>query len=422
MQTSKAEGGKNILLCPFGSEGDVNPMLWAARALASCGHRPHFLVTANYGALAEAAGVPWTPVGMPSDFEEALRDKRFWHPFRGPFHVCRAMAETMPAFLEGFRALPTNVDLVIVSTFGLAASFAAEARGIPRAHIHMQPVIFRGSGEFPLLAHGMEWLANSPACIRTLALAVTDSLINAVLRKDINHFRKSLGLAPIQSVFHQAIMGGDARALLVPEWFAPPQDGWPSDLEQFGFPLQGGPIDSLPEPLEKFLGAGAAPVVWTHGSANYDTQEFWNCAVEAGRDLKIPCVLVGKSPPSRPLPSSCFHISQVPFESLFPRCAAVVHHAGIGTTAKAIAAGIPQLAIPRAHDQPDNAARIERLGLGLRLAYPALTQKRAIPLLSKILNEPLIAATCREFATRDGLVASPTEFCAWATSVKCNVL
>jgi UDP:flavonoid glycosyltransferase YjiC (YdhE family) len=54
----------------------------------------------------------------------------------------------------------------------------------------------------------------------------------------------------------------------------------------------------------------------------------------------------------------------------------LVHHGGIGTTARALDAGVPQVIIPQRFDQPDNAARCERLGVGSVLppepATPAL--------------------------------------------------
>ena len=53
----------------------------------------------------------------------------------------------------------------------------------------------------------------------------------------------------------------------------------------------------------------------------------------------------------------------MPFSSVFPLCAAVVHHGGIGTCAQALAAGVPQLTMPLAFDQPDNATRLSRLGV-----------------------------------------------------------
>jgi hypothetical protein len=45
----------------------------------------------------------------------------------------------------------------------------------------------------------------------------------------------------------------------------------------------------------------------------------------------------------------------------FPRAACVVHQGGVGTTAQVLRAGVPHLIMPYSHDQPDNAARCERI-------------------------------------------------------------
>ena len=66
------------------------------------------------------------------------------------------------------------------------------------------------------------------------------------------------------------------------------------------------------------------------------------------------------------------HVPYAPFSALMPRLRALVHHGGIGTSAQALAAGIPQLVVPFAHDQFDNAARLRRLGVADTLR-PAAT-------------------------------------------------
>ncbi len=99
-------------------------------------------------------------------------------------------------------------------------------------------------------------------------------------------------------------------------------------------------------------------MIWTHGSANFDIDHFQRCALRASEALGLRCLLVSLDPPKVTLPKSAFHFRHVRFEDVFPRCLAAVHHGGIGTTSKAIAAALPQLIIPKSHDQPDNAQRI----------------------------------------------------------------
>jgi len=77
-------------------------------------------------------------------------------------------------------------------------------------------------------------------------------------------------------------------------------------------------------------------------------------------------------------------------DKLFPRCAAVVHHGGIGTVAKGIAAGVPQLVFPICFDQGDNGVRVKRLGAGdcLRASRPTGRQ-------IALALQPLLTAEAR---------------------------
>jgi UDP:flavonoid glycosyltransferase YjiC (YdhE family) len=58
-------------------------------------------------------------------------------------------------------------------------------------------------------------------------------------------------------------------------------------------------------------------------------------------------------------------VPRAPYDALFPRCAAAFIHAGIGTAAASLRAGVPTVAVPFAHDQFDNATRLRLLGVSL---------------------------------------------------------
>ncbi|KAL3760062.1 hypothetical protein ACHAWU_006610 [Discostella pseudostelligera] len=74
--------------------------------------------------------------------------------------------------------------------------------------------------------------------------------------------------------------------------------------------------------------------------------------------------------------------------TLFPRMAAIVHHAGIGTTAAALRSGVPQLPCPVMLDQPHNAAMVKRLGVApTAIPFASITAKKVIKGLELILND-----------------------------------
>jgi hypothetical protein len=65
------------------------------------------------------------------------------------------------------------------------------------------------------------------------------------------------------------------------------------------------------------------------------------------------------------------HAASVPHDWLFPRCRAVIHHGGAGTTARALRSGIPQIIRPvfSWSDQPLLAEHVaSRLGVGFHVS------------------------------------------------------
>jgi rhamnosyltransferase subunit B len=77
-------------------------------------------------------------------------------------------------------------------------------------------------------------------------------------------------------------------------------------------------------------------------------------------------LLVGERPPAgieTAAGDDVLIVEYAPYSMLFARAAAIIHQGGIGTSAQALRAGRPQLVVPFSGDQPDNAARLTRLGV-----------------------------------------------------------
>jgi len=397
---------KRILFSPFGSEGDVNPLLWLAGLLASRGHDVEFLLTPHYGPLAEKHGFLWHPMGTEEDFQRMANDPSLWKPGIGTWRVAQAMHESLPAYKKSFESSGGKFDLVVTTSFGLATAALAEAHGIPRLMVHLQPLCLRSRGDLPVPGAGGAWLCKAPGFVQDTLWFCVDAVLNRTILPPLNRFRSELGIPIFRDFYRDALMRAEGLALLVPEWFAPPQPEWPADLRQFDFPLSNSTPAPLPERLSAWLASGNPPVLWTHGSANIHLREAQEMARAVTERIGGRALLVGKFEPSFHLPENLFHIPHVPFESILPRCRAIVHHGGIGTTSKAFAAGIPQLVIPLAHDQHDNAARIERIGAGLESRADArhIAKKLAFLTSSRRIAEGV--AKCRSLADGPSRAAS----------------
>ena len=77
-----------------------------------------------------------------------------------------------------------------------------------------------------------------------------------------------------------------------------------------------------------------------------------------------------------------------------------VHHGGIGTTSQAFAAGIPQLIMPLAHDEFDNAARVKRLGAGDWHKKSRFRAETVAAKIRKLLSDAEVRKACQRIAER----------------------
>src|SRR5262249_4330574 len=141
---------------------------------------------------------------------------------------------------------------------------------------------------------------------------------------------------------------------------------------------------------------------FTPGSANLHARPFFEAAVDACARLGGRGVLLTRFPDQVPshLPDGVWHCAYAPFSRLLPHVAALVHHGGIGTAPQGMAAGVPQLVMPLSHDQFDNAARMQRLGIARSLPPAPFRGPRVAAALKALVDSPDVAAHCRGVAER----------------------
>ena len=184
---------------------------------------------------------------------------------------------------------------------------------------------------------------------------------------------------------------------LFPDWFAPPQPDWPAQLRLTGFLLSdhGDAVES-PVPVAE------RPIVFTPGSANRHASRFFATAIAATALIRRRAVLVTSYRDHLPtsLPDHVEHLAWTSFPALFSGAAAVVHHAGIGTCAQGLGEGVPQLLTPMGFDQPDNALRTSRLGVGEVIPPERFTPQLVAAALRRLLSNGDVAAACARCRAR----------------------
>jgi rhamnosyltransferase subunit B len=396
----------NFLLSSFGSSGDVFPMVGLALELRKRGHEVTFATNGHYGYVAEKHGIPFEPLGTEAEFQACINHPDLWHPQRAFAHVFRFLKPGMKRQYEIYADHAKKPGAVGITTcFGFGALLVQEKMSLPVVTVHLQPSVIWSDVAPPEMPgmFGPRWLRNF------MYRVGVKFFIDPVVLPFLNGWRAELNLSPVKNItnwWHSPF----AVACLFPEWFAPPQRDWPANLIQTDFPLWNDQSDvGLDSDVEAFLQCGDAPIAFTPGTTNIHGQEFFEAAIEACSILNRRGLLLTEFREQLPttLPESVMHVRYAPFDRLLPRCAAFVHHGGVGSASQAMAAGIPQLIMPLAHDQFDNLARLKKLNLGDRLVPKKFTGPRVAKILRRLLNSPDVAAACRAVAEhlekKDGL-------------------
>jgi rhamnosyltransferase subunit B len=295
--------------------------------------------------------------------------------------------------------------VLVGSTFALGARLAQEKLGLPLATVHLAPACFLSAIDPPAFK-----LFRLPSWLPVRARAATwrfieRAVIDPIGGKELNRFRAELGLAPCRHVMGEWAHSPDLVLGLFEPWFAEPQADWPAHTHLTGFPRFDQVQMIEPDPaLERFLQAGDAPLVFVTGSAMREARPYFANAVETCRLLGRRGVLLTRHVAQVPaeLPAFMHHALYEPLTTLLPRSAALVSHGGIGTVSQGLAAGVPQLVMPYAHDQFDNAQRVKRLGVAA-IASPRDTPAALAQTLQALLASPVAAAACAHY--RDALAA-----------------
>jgi len=408
----------HFILSPMGSAGDVHPFLGLALALRERGHTITFVVAQYFEELVRRHGLEYVEVGTTEQFLASLNNPNLWNPRKALQHVYESgIRHAMPLQYEALAShFVPGESVAISSCLGFGALLAREKLGLPLVTVDLQPAVLWSDIEPPRIpgTFGPKWLQ------RLIYQIGVKFIIDPVILPSLNAYRREIGLPPIASVppwWHSP----DCVACLFPTWYGPPQADWPPNVIQTDFPLWDERADEpLGDDVEAFLAAGEPPIVFTPGSANLFGKNFFLAAVDACRRLGRRGILLSRFADQVPtsLPATVKHFAYVPLGPLLPRCAALVHHGGIGTAAQAMAAGVPQLIMALAHDQYDNADRIQRLGIGNWSTPRWFSGRRVARMLGTLLASGQSQTACRQvaqrLARRDGLAQTAAALETWS--------
>ncbi|MGP0064217.1 MAG: glycosyltransferase [Isosphaeraceae bacterium] len=391
----------HAILVTVGTDGDVFPYAGLGAMLRARGHRVTLVTNEQSRALATELGLDFRALLSEEEARGPLADPDFWHPIKGGPIAARWVAPYIHRQYALLDELSSDADSVLVASPGVvSARLVQETRGRPLATLILQPGLIP-SVDAPPAMPGFTLPRRAPRWAGDLYWRLVDLAGAWVVGRHLNRVRATLGLEPVRRFFPwwnspDLIIG------MFPESYGPPQGDWPTQITLTGFPMcDGRPGGDLPPEILRFCLDGDPPVAFTFGTGMMHAADQFRKALEVCRVLGKRGIFLtryGHQLPT-PLPPSVQTCEFAPFLRLFPLCAAVVHHGGIGTVAKALTTGTPQLILPMGFDQFDNAARVRRLGAGVSLRSGRWKIAQMVDALTLLMSDQS-RSCCRRVAER----------------------
>jgi rhamnosyltransferase subunit B len=392
------------------------------KALLARGQPVRLATSIDYRARVEAAGLEFAPLA-PSIAELGEPEqiaRRFFDRWRGARRLLDAMVTApLRRAYHDLRAALEGVALAVSHPITPVLPLIAESRGLPWLSSVLAPYSLFSTTD-PSLIPNLEWLQRLPR-LSGWPHGLTLDLLRVTVRRwerPLHTLRAELGLSPAQgALLIDGQFSSRGTLALFDPTLAAPQPDWPvrtfvcgAALHDAGDPQD--PTTASDEALERFLAAGPPPVVFALGSsAVWIARDYWTHAIAACETLGIRGLLLTGMPLPQRLPANVTAFDYLPYSRVFSRSAAIVHQAGVGTLSYALRSGRPQLLTPAGFDQPDNAARAARLGVGRVLPFRrAHSDARLVRELRALLGDPAYAQAAGEVAEKsrgfDGAAAA----------------
>lgn len=366
------------LLSTWGSKGDLHPFLSLGQALCRRGHDVTLAGNPDWAEAVAGAGLGFLPAGPRQTTDFLATIPEIASTAGGGRVAIAALMEKWfsPAFADLYRTLcgaAVHHDCLVAHHAVMIAGAVAERTGIPWATVALAPCVIPSRYSLPVSFDRQPWRGPLGRCFNAAVWSMARRGFARIVDPYLRRFRTDHGLT-VPRGRDAAFDGGLSRELLLALYsptFCPPAPDWEKEIRQAGFCFWD-PLESYEPPpaLAAFLAAGPKPVLVTLGTAMIaDPQGLYDAAVDAVRGTGRRAVLLvgrGQNAPAD-LPDNVFVLDYAPFGWLMPRCAAVIHQCGVGTSAQALRAGLPSVGVPYSFDQPNNARQLEALGVGVVL-------------------------------------------------------
>ncbi|PWW80207.1 Glycosyltransferase Family 1 protein [Tuber magnatum] len=385
----------NILIQIIGSRGDVQPFIALGQVLKNqYKHRVRVATHPTFKEFVEENGLEFFSLsGNPSELmafmvknpglmpgfdslrngDVTKRRKAMWDVLVGGWRACIEPGDgtSYPLDPASSGAKPFVADAIIANPPSFGHIHCAEKLGVPLHLMFTMP--WSPTTAFPHPLANIQSSNAEGAVTNFLSYILVEMMTWQGLGDLVNKFRtRKLGLDPISTMWAPGMI----TRLKIPHTYCwsptliPKPLDWPQHISISGFFFLSLASSYIPPPdLAKFLASGPPPVYIGFGSIVVDDPNgLTNMIFAAVRKTGVRALVSkgwgGLGGDQLDLPPGVMMLGNCPHDWLFPRCSAVVHHGGAGTTAAGVRCGKPTVIVPFFGDQPFWGGMVARAGAG----------------------------------------------------------
>ncbi|MFC9670871.1 glycosyltransferase [Streptomyces sp. NPDC056949] len=404
-----------IQVITVGSTGSVTPYTGLAHRLLAEGHTVEIVTHAKFAPMVACCGLRMQPleadpfeslIGAHSSRSSAghLSDaprpprRQALKSLRSLFRTTeQAMLSLVDAVLT---AVDPKADLILLSTMAAPiGAVIARYHRIRSMGVFLQPDV--PTAEFAPCT--MAW--QRPGRTNVLRGHAANALFDTLFRTANRAVHARLGVDHRSAHRLRGVRERDQWPIWhgYSPWVVPRPADWRPGLHVAGYwwPHEC-PNWQPPTLVEDFLAAGPPPVLIGFGSMMPgDPEELGRIAAQALRRAGLRGVVQSGWAGLSVVDDDVITVDEIPHSWLMPRTAAVVHHAGAGTTAAGLRAGVPAVPAPVMTDQPWWAARLVQLGVSAQaLPCTELTAARLADALTRTTQDRALSQNAAAAAVR----------------------
>ncbi|MFI4979078.1 MAG: glycosyltransferase, partial [Nevskiales bacterium] len=227
----------HILIIAIGSAGDVHPFLGLGCSFKERGHRVSFCANPVFQPLVERCGLRFLPVGTAEEYNAAMGNPALWNPRTSLPTLWQVIASTLRPLFETLVAECDDDTVMVGSLWAFSARLVQEKLGVPLITAQVSPSTILSAKSPPVHKRFTIPEALPDGLKSAILWLIERGVLDRICGPELNRLRTELGLAPVSRIMGRWMHSPLGVLGLFPDWFAPPQSDWPSQISLTGFPL-----------------------------------------------------------------------------------------------------------------------------------------------------------------------------------------